>query len=86
MPDRQMSFPLDLVKRVLPETGAGLLEAGFHFLVNTALDPNAGAIIEITAFRAFKPDVFSICRLLGHDPLSPSISSAELFDDLRHDA
>jgi hypothetical protein len=64
-------FPLDLVQRVLAKTRAVLLHPRLHLLVNTALDTNARAVIQITTLRALEPDVFAITRLLGHWHIPP---------------
>ena len=60
-PRQLWSLTLDLVQRVLAKTRAEFLHASLHLLIDTALDTDACAVIEITTLRALEPHVFTVC-------------------------
>ena len=69
---------LDLMKRVLAQTGAVLHQALFEAFRHAAFCVHACAVVQIAGFRALKPEVFTsrgfLLRHLYNPPFGHNLS------------
>src|SRR5690606_34171901 len=73
---RRRLLPLDLVDRVLAQTGAVLFQAFFQAFGQTALDIDLGPVVQVTGFGALEPDILAgVALLLGHRKVSVSVNA-----------